>query len=378
MKPILSLLATIALGLALPVVARAQVPADGPLDRAFAALRAGDHKKAIAEATEVIKLRPDYVDAYLLRSTLRSMTEDNDGALADISKVIELKPDMGSAYYQRATIRLNKDPVGAMKDLNSAVVNNYKTDHVYDVRAGLRMQQGDTKGAIADYDEAIKLNPGNPNLYLSQAELLLTLEDRDRAFADLNYVLTWYETDPTKRPLPKTPIKDDKPVAGQAGLDGAIKGSEEAESKTGKVGVVVETVNASPGDKEMIPNIARAYVSRGMIYSNRGNANAAIADFNKSIRILPTNAWAFFNRALELEGKGDLDGALSDVNKTIELEPKNGNCLVERGLILLLQGKSKEAQVVFDMLLESDPVLWQKRIDERLAEVKKKLPSRTN
>lgn len=378
MKSILSLLATIAFGLTLAVVSRAQDSTDHTLDRALAALEVDDHKKAIDEATEVIRLRPDYVDGYLLRSTLRSMTGDNEGALADINKVIELKPEMGSAYYGRALIRLNKDPVGAMKDLDLAVVNNYRADHVYDVRAGLRAQLDDVKGAIADYDEAIKLNPNNPNLYLMRAQLLLTLEQRDRAFADLNYVLTWYETDPTKRPNPKSTSKDDKPVTGQPGSDIANEHSKKADSKSTGISVAVETVNASPGDKEMIPNIAHAYVNRGLIYSSRGNAEAAIADFSKSIRILPSDAGAFFYRALELEGKGDLAGALSDVNKTIELEPKNGNCRVERGVILLLQGKSKEAQVVFDMLLESDPVLWQKRIDARLEEVKKKLPSRTN
>lgn len=81
---------------------------------------------------------------------------------------------------------------------------------------------------------------------------------------------------------------------------------------------------------------------------------------------------------MELEGKGDLIRALSDVNKTIELEPNNGNSRVEHGVILLLQGKSKKAHVDFDMLRASDPVLWQKHIDERLAAVRKKFPSRPN
>jgi tetratricopeptide (TPR) repeat protein len=79
---------------------------------------------------------------------------------------------------------------------------------------------------------------------------------------------------------------------------------------------------------------------------------------------------------MELEGKGDLAGALADVNKIVELDPRNGNGVVEHGVLLLLLGKSKEAQVDFDMLLKSDPVLWQKRIDERLAAVKKKLAAR--
>jgi tetratricopeptide (TPR) repeat protein len=236
------------------------------------------------------------------------------------------------------------------------------------------MEQGDPKGALADFDDAIKLNPNNPRSYFTRADLLLKLEDRDRALADLNYLLTWYETDPTKRPQPKAASQDDKPNKEQAGgPNPAGKGKEQGDSDTFKVQVALETVNESPADKEMVPVIASAYVNRGLIYSSRGNADTAIADFTKSIRVFPSNAWAFFYRATEFEGKGDLAGALSDMSKAIELEPRNGNVRVEHGVILLLQGKSKEAQVDFDMLLESDPVLWQKRIDERTAAVRKKL-----
>jgi tetratricopeptide (TPR) repeat protein len=379
MKPILFLLAAISLALASAIVARAQKSDDDPMERVIADVQAGNNDKAIVELAEVIKLQPDNADAYMLRSNLKALSGDKAGALADISKVIELKPDMGSAYYGRAVLQLvNNDVPSAMKDLDLAVVNNYKVDPVYTLRSQLRMQQGDLKGALADLDEAIKLNPNNPRSYVDRANLLLKFEDQDRAFADLNYVLTWYETDPTQRPPPKAASQDDKPVTGQAGVDVASKGSKQGDANRFKVQVAVETVNESPADKEMVPAIASAYVNRGLIYSLRGNADAAIADFTRSIRILPSHDWAFFYRAMELEGKGDLAGALSDMSKAIELDPRNGNFRVEHGVILLLQGKSKEAQVEFDMLLKSDPVLWQKRIDERTAAVRKKLPGRPN
>ena len=48
--------------------------------------------------------------------------------------------------------------------------------------------------------------------------------------------------------------------------------------------------------------------------------------------------------------------------------------MVEHGVILLLMGKDKEAQADFDQLLQADRALWQKRIDERTAAVRKLLP----
>ena len=378
MKRFLTLLITICLSLAMTGVAWAQKSDDDPLMRAIAAMQAGDNDKAITELTKVIELQPSNADAYFLRSNLKVTSGDNAGALADISKAIELKSDVGSYYYNRAIVRLTgKDTAGAKKDLDLALANNYKIDPVYTLRAQLSMEQGDLKGALADLDEAIKLNPNNPRSYLTRADLLLDLEDRDRAFADLNYLLTWYETDPTKRPQTKVTNQDNKQAKGQPGRpDAAVNAKGQADSDTFKVEVATETVNESPADKEMIPVIASAYVKRGLIYSLRDKPDAAIADFTKSIRISPDDAWAFFSRALELEGKGDLTGALSDIRKTIELEPRNGNARVEHGVILLLLGRGEEAQAVFDVLLKSDPVLWQKRIDERTVAARKKLSGR--
>jgi tetratricopeptide (TPR) repeat protein len=271
---------------------------------------------------------------------------------------------------------ISKDPIGALKDLDSAIANNYKIDPVYTMRAQVRREQGDQKGALADYDEAIKLNPDNPRSYSIRANLLIKLENEDRALSDLNYLLTWYETDPTKRPKAKAATQDDKPIKEQSDRPKTDwKGKDDENSDAFSVHVALESVNESPADKEMVPVIAEAYVIRGLIQSSRGNRDAAIADFTKSIRVSPTYARPFYFRALELVWKGDLAGALSDANKTIEFEPLNGNVRVEHGVILLLQGKTAEAQVDFDMLLKSDPVLWQKRIDERTAEVRKKLQS---
>src|SRR6185436_1264880 len=98
-----------------------------------------------------------------------------------------------------------------------------------------------------------------------------------------------------------------------------------------------------PGDKETLPIVASAYRSRGLIQSARDNADAAIADFTKSIRLDSRNGWAYYNRANELERKGDFDAALADVNRAIQLDPMNGNLRVEHGVILTIMGKTQEA-----------------------------------
>jgi len=248
-----------------------------------------------------------------------------------------------------------------LKDLDAAIAHNFKDDSVYYLRGQLRRQLGELNAALADLDEAIKLNPGNPRHYSTRGELLSALKEVDRALADFDYLLKWYETDPSARPLPAKP----QPAA-----------PPKNDSKAFVVEMAQQTVNEAPGSKEMAPTIANTYVNRGLIMNSRGNHVAALADFDKAIRIDPANLWALYHRASEYESKGDLSAALADIDKAIQLDSKNGNLLVEHGVILLLMGKEKDAQADFDRLLQSDRALWQKRIDERLAAVKKVLPAK--
>lgn len=126
----------------------------------------------------------------------------------------------------------------------------------------------------------------------------------------------------------------------------------------------------------MAPTIASVYVNRGLILNNRGDHVAALSDFNKAIRVDPANVWALYHRANEYEYKGDLAAALIDIENAIKIDSKNGNFLVEHGVILLLRGRDKDAQADFDQLLQADRELWQKRIDERIAAVRKLLPNK--
>jgi tetratricopeptide (TPR) repeat protein len=360
------LLVTVCILLSVCAFANAQKKDEDPLFRVITELQAGRTEKALAALDEVIKQYPKNPDAYFLRGSLK-MQVDPAQALSDFDKVVELKPESGSAYNQRAILRLvNNDPAGALKDLDAAIAHNFKDDSVYFLRGQLRWQAGAADAALLDLNEAIKLNPNNPRAYSTRGELLLALKEVDRGFADLDYLIKWYETDPSARQLPKSSDPDTaKPQPGTPPKEG---------SKAFVVEMAQQTVNEAPGAKEMAPLISSAYVNRGLVLNNRGNHVAALSDFSNAIRIDPANMWALYHRSNEYESKGDLAAALADIEKAIQLDPNNGNLIVEHGVILLLLGKDKDALAEFDRLLQSDRALWQKRIDERTAAVKKLLP----
>lgn len=335
-----------------------------PLNRAISEMQAGRTDKAIAALSEAISQEPGNADAYFLRSNLRMTSNDTAGALADINKVIQLKPDHGAAYHQRAMIRLMaKDLDGVIHDLDSAIKFDFKGDSVYGLRAQLKLQKGDPKGAIADLNEAIRLNPHDPKNYTLRGHALMRIEDKKQALKDFDFLLNWYETEPFRK---------------VAATSGATSERAANQSKPGSfaVGIQVDTPNVAPGDTSMVAYVADAYSGRGTIRSSNGNPDAAISDYTKSIRLNPKNVWVFYSRAVEFESKGDLEAALADVSRAIQLDPLNGNLRVEHGVILVLMGREQEAQADFDMLRKADSTLWQKRIDARFEEVKKKVPTK--
>jgi tetratricopeptide (TPR) repeat protein len=364
MSLMIRFLTTVCLVLAASALSSAQKADQSPLDRVITELRAGHTEQAYAALDDLIKQYPNLPDAYLLRGSLK-MQADPAQAMSDFTKVIELKPDSGVAYNQRAMMRLlNNDTAGALKDLDAAIVHNFKDDSVYYLRSQIRGQVGDLKGALSDLDESIKINPNNPRTYSSRGEVLVLLKETDRALADFNYLINWYETDPSARPVPKNAKAESQ------------AGTPAKDSQGFAIGIAQETKNEAPGDKEMAPDIGRAYLLRGSILSSRGNHDAAIADQDKALRIDPNDVTALFDRANQYEYKGNLTAALADINKAIQIVPNNGNLLIERGVLLVLMGREKEAQADFDRLLQADRTLWQKRIDERTVAVRKIVPAK--
>jgi tetratricopeptide (TPR) repeat protein len=80
------------------------------------------------------------------------------------------------------------------------------------------------------------------------------------------------------------------------------------------------------------PSDANAINNRGNTYNNKGQYDRAIEDYNQAIRLNPNYAIAFYNRGGSWERKNDLQRALADFKKFSELAPSDpdGPKAVER------------------------------------------------
>jgi tetratricopeptide (TPR) repeat protein/glutathione peroxidase-family protein len=81
------------------------------------------------------------------------------------------------------------------------------------------------------------------------------------------------------------------------------------------------------------PTYADAYYIRGIVRGDRGDADGAIEDYNRTIQLRPGFADAYYMRGLARDSKNDVNGAIADYTKTIELNPSNVDAYHSRGLV---------------------------------------------
>jgi tetratricopeptide (TPR) repeat protein len=134
--------------------------------------------------------------------------------------------------------------------------------------SGLRKQkQGDDRGALADYNRAIRLNSRNANAYYNRGLLKATkLQDDQGALADYNRAI------------------------------------------------------------QLKPNYDAAYNNRANLKAALQDYPGALADYNRSIQLKPRNANAYYNRGvLKYTNLNDRAGGIADLQRAAKLSQRQGN-----------------------------------------------------
>jgi tetratricopeptide (TPR) repeat protein len=237
---------------ALLAIAAGTAAAQSPKDCLFT----GDQDVRIRACSALIKQEPRNATAYYFRGwayleqaageDFGSLVADGkksgrslyDKAFQDFSKGIEIDPTYLKAYWARATVR---------------------------------SERGESERAImADYDQAIKIAPGNAEAYYNRGSAYLKSNKEDLALADYT-----------------------KSIAIDA-------------------------------------NYADALINRGLIYQRKGDYFRAFQDYDKAIEANPRSALAYAVRGETYAKKGDKERAIADFRKALELEPDHS--LAKAGL----------------------------------------------
>jgi lipoprotein NlpI len=137
---------------------------------------------------------PPAVAAHAPRATTRDVTacaqpKDHDAAIAGCSRVIDdqkQKPKgRAAAYYNRGNAYAAKgERLPAIADYDEAIKLDPKGAAAFNNRGTAKNESGDLDGAIADFGEAITLNKRFASAYFNRANAYAANGEADKAIAD--------------------------------------------------------------------------------------------------------------------------------------------------------------------------------------------------
>ena len=89
---------------------------------------------------------------------------------------------------------------------------------------------------------------------------------------------------------------------------------------------------------------AEQFFEQGKKFSTAENADTAITNYSKAIKINPKFVKAYNNRGIAYVWKKKYDLAIADFNKAIELDPNNGKAYHNRAIVYSYQGETDKAR----------------------------------
>lgn len=134
-------------------------------------------EKAKQDFDKAINLNPQSSSVYIQRGIFYRF-DDNDKSMKDFNKAIELDPQNSNAFDMRAWLKYDqRDYSGAILDLNKAFDIQDRLYDFYMVRGDWSFKMKDYNAALNDYNIAIELNPNKAELYDFRANIKLELGD---------------------------------------------------------------------------------------------------------------------------------------------------------------------------------------------------------
>lgn len=217
--------------------------------------------------------------------------------------------------------------------------------------------------AIADYDQAIAVDPQYELPYYNRGVAFDKLKEYDRAIADFDRALAIkpnlavaYEgrgnSYAGKGEYEKALADFDRALKLEPSLDVAYIDRGMANFNMGRYDqALAEYDRALKYD----PYFAETYVHRGDVRFRRGELDRAIADYTKALAIQPGYPSAYYNRAVAFKAAGENEKALADYDRAIALKPDFAEAHNNRGNLLLAREDYETAMADYDRAIRIKP-----------------------
>lgn len=344
-----------------------------------------DVDRVITNCTAALRVKPDNLMLLCLRMHAYQEKEDSEHVFADATEILRrLNPRnagdyglRGDLHWLRAKAReayLLNNPGKWIEKVTGSAAPSYDYGNRTRPPDPFEEISADRQQALADYTEALRLDPANIEMYRRRARAYLEQDNFDKAIRDLSAIIRLSPNDPQAycdradayhehgNPLRRSVSSFDKPWR-----------DTRQEDYPHAIADYTEALRLKPGDAEVLrkrallhlgthdydkaiadcteslrrqPNNPDAYQTRLIAYRNKKDHDRAIADCTAFIDLAPSDpgrqGW-YGERALLYESKGDNARALADYTRGIELQPANASRYTARAKFFLRRGEFDRA-----------------------------------
>jgi tetratricopeptide (TPR) repeat protein len=221
-----------------------------------------------------------------------------------------------------------KDPIKKINYFTQAILVD-KTDSAFYYRGVAKFNQEQYAEAIADYNQAIRLNPYFKWAIASRGQANYRLKNYTEAIADFDAAITI-----------------DKKYDFAYAYRGYIKHD---------LGKYTEAISEYSRAIEIDPNYSWYYISRGKAYCELDKGTEALYDYEQAIKLDPNNPNSYFHSGTEKIHLKKYQDAITDFDQAIKLSPKYDGAYNNRGLAKENLGRYTAAIEDYDKAIKLNP-----------------------
>jgi tetratricopeptide (TPR) repeat protein len=252
--------------------------------------------------------------------------------IAHLTRLINQYPQEAMAYHVRGLAYYHQAAYPqAIADYEQAIRIDPRFNEAYFSRANAYFDLGNYIQAIADYTQSILLSPSDAVAYSNRGNAYMQMGDMANAQADYERAIA---INPTYAPV----------YVNRGNLYFNI----------GEFDLALNDYTLAIGYD---PLLVVAYINRGNTFYAKGIYAEAIADYDEAILLDADNALVYSNRGLAYRQLGDTAQAIANYNYAIQLNPQFTDAYINRAFTYFTLRDYARAIIDYSQALELDPDL---------------------
>lgn len=255
-------------------------------------------------------------------SAIRTLL-DNSIAIQPLAEWRQRKTVRAYVHYMKGWQKyiIDGNVEKAIADFNQAIALNPDDLDVYMIRGDAKSKLGDFKGAIEDYEHVLKLNPDALDIRKKRDEMKLLIEGQLQQNGKV-----------VRQTTTQTVVRQGRSSGDDVNYKELGHKKSAEGNYTGAIGDFTQAIKLKSDDVD-------AYNARGWAKLQNDDYAGAIEDFSQVIKYRPQNANAYIQRAqVRLKLKHFIE-AIEDYNHALRLNPDDSYFILNaRGRVRLESG----------------------------------------